>query len=110
MSRIIHPVGIGDESIKQSAHLKKLVPVSTRSSQPRYLNAEHDSDIVKSDLSHHSLKSKATLDRRTRQSEIVINNDNTLALPPQIHCQISQCILQTRRLLVALELLGRGLA
>jgi hypothetical protein len=63
MSRNIHAVGIGDERIKQSAYLKQLMPVSTRSSQLRYLNAENDSDIAKSDLSHHSLKSKATLDR-----------------------------------------------
>ena len=84
----------------------QLMPVPTRSGQPRHLNAENDSDIAKSDLSHQPLKSKATLDRRTRQSEIVVDDDNTVALPSQIYSQIDECILQTRRLLVTFELLG----
>src|SRR5690349_18494544 len=45
-----------------------------------------------------------------RAAEIIIDQDDALAIPPEVHGPIHQGVLQARRFLVALHLLGRGLA
>ena len=107
---IIHRFGIGDERIEQGADLKELVPVPARPCQARHLDSEDEADVAEADLGDQALEPGPTLDGLAGAPEVVVDHDHALARPAEVHGPLDQGVLEAGGLLVALDLLGRGLA
>src|SRR5208283_4395883 len=110
VGRIIHPVGVGDQRVEQRTDLQKLMPVPAGARQPRHLHAEHEANLAEADLGDQPLKAEASFDARAGASEIVVDDDDLLAQPAKLRRPVRERILQLGRLLMALNLLRRGLA
>ena len=110
VGRIIHPVGVGDQRVEQRADLQKLMPIPAGARQPRHLHAEHEADLAEPDLGDQPLKAQASLDARAGASKIVVDDDDLLAQPAELRRPVREGILQSGQLLMALNLLRRGLA
>src|SRR5262245_18241763 len=85
------------------------MPIPARGRQARHLNAQHQSNIAEADLRDQALKANAAFDACAYSPEIVIHNHDGLACPSQLEGPVNERVLQTRRLLVTLNLLHRGL-
>src|ERR1700761_3065111 len=65
--------------------------------------------MAETDLRDEPLKACTSFDRRSRASEIVIDNDDHLARPAQAVGPLRQGVLQARRFLMPFDLLHRRL-
>jgi hypothetical protein len=106
---IIHRFGIGDERVEQGADLEELMPVPAGPCQARHLDAEDEADVAEADLGDQPLEPEPTLDGLAGAPEVVIDHDHALARPSKVHGPLDQGVLEAGGLLVALDLLGRGL-
>ena len=106
---IIHRFGIGDERVEQGADLEQLVPVPARPRQARHLDAEDEADVAEADLGDQPLEPEPTLDGLSGAPEVVIDHDDALARPSEVHGALDQSVLEAGGFLVTLDLLRRGL-
>jgi len=86
------------------------MPVAAGARQTRHLDAEHQPDIAKADLGDKPLKAQSALDAGARAAEIVVDDDDPLSYPAKLRRPIRERVLELCGLLMALNLLHRGLA
>jgi hypothetical protein len=85
------------------------MPIPTGARQSRHLDAEHETDLAEADLGNQPLKAQASLDAGAGAPEIVVIDDDLLPQPAELRRPIRERVLQLGRLLMAFNLLNRGL-
>ena len=86
------------------------MPIPAGARQPRHLDPEHEADLAEADFGDQPLKAQASLDAGAGAPEIVVDDDDLLPQPAVLRRPIRERVLQPGRLLMALNLLNRGLA
>ena len=94
--RIIHAVGIGNQSVEQRANLQELIPIPAGAGQARHLHTKHQSDVPEPNFRHQPLKADPALGRASRPAKIVINDDDRLPSPSEIEGPVRKGILKSR--------------
>jgi hypothetical protein len=85
------------------------MPIPTGARQSRHLDAEHETDLAEADLGNQPLKAQASLDAGAGAPEIVVDDHDLLPQPAELRRPIRERVLQLGRLLMAFNLLNRGL-
>ena len=106
--RVVNAVGIDDDRTDQTAHLDKVMPVATVTSEPRRLNAENGADVTAADFSHQALKPRAFNLPACRTAQVIVYHVNVSKA--QIPGVILEGILAQLAFLVMENLAERGLA
>src|SRR5208282_3274168 len=75
-----------------------------------HLLAQHQTDVSKGDLGGQPGKARSRDCARTRQTEVLVDDDNPIGRPPKLTGLMRQGVLSIGRLAVVLNLGGTGLA
>jgi hypothetical protein len=110
IARVIDAVLIGNEGAEQGAQLDNAVPVAVTAGQPGHLCNEDEADLAQADGGHQPLKAGALQAGGAGQAEILIDDQDPRRRPAHPAGLIGELVLPARTLLVALDLLGGGLA
>jgi hypothetical protein len=110
LHRVVNPIQVCNQGMKEGAQLQKLMPVLVRACQPRHLHPQDDADMIQAHLPDQALEARSPLGATPGFAQILINDQDTGSLPSQCLGAIDQAILQPRGLLMVQDLLDGGLA
>ena len=109
-ARIVQPLAVSDEHVKDRAQLQQLVPVVVVAGQARGVQAQHQAGLAQTDLGDQALEAVPLDAGRSRLAKVVIDHRDAFPRPTQRRGPVDQAILQLRALLVLADLNGCGLA
>ena len=93
-----------------AAGVQERIPVGTVAGQPRGIVGEEDADLPQRHVGDQLLEPDASLDRAGAVSQVAVNDPHILLPPPQLDGALPQGVLQRAALVVAVDLVGTGLA
>jgi hypothetical protein len=93
---IVYSILIQDQGIGERADLQQPVPVCGIARQPRDLQAEDDAGLAQTDFRHQLLKSLAIGRCRGRQTEVGVDDNDSVHRPPQSDGMLAEIILADR--------------
>lgn len=91
---VIDAVTIADQRVGQRAQVHQVVPVSVSPRQPRDLDPEHQPDTAEPDFGNEPLKPAAVTRLRPPTTQVIIDHDHPVLVPPEQHCPLRELILQ----------------
>jgi hypothetical protein len=109
-SRVIHPIGVGDQRVARASQIQQPVPRAVIAGQPGDLQRDNDPDLAQRHLGHQRLKPRPLPQRRARHTKIGVDDPDLATGPAQHYGPFHQVILSGGGLGVALELGEGGLA
>src|SRR5215207_10894062 len=86
------------------------MPVATGASEPGHLDPEHQADVAEADLGDQPLKPRPGLGRAAGPAQVVVDDHDPLARPPELLGAFGQGVLQPGRLRMPADLLQGRLA
>ena len=110
MRRVVDPILIEDQRVRQRADLEQPVPVGRVPGQARDLEAEHDAGVAQAHFGDQPLKSLPIGRRRARLPEVRVDDDDVLQRPAQGDGMLAQGVLPLGTLGILDHLAERGLA
>ena len=108
--RIINAVAVRDQTLAIAAQVEQRVPVRAVTRQPGHLPGQDQADLAQGDAAdqiHHTLAVTGGLGA---EPEIGIDHLDVVVMPAEFEGALAQGVLQARALLVAQNLVRRGLA
>ncbi len=93
ISRLVEAVLIREQCTEDRTHVEKTIPVLVGASQSAHLNPQDQTDVPHGNLSQQAVKSIAILGRRTTESLVVVDHENTVLGPSESHCIVDQRVL-----------------
>ena len=107
---MIDAVGVGNQSVGQSAQVKQSVPIRIVSGQAANFETEQDADLPEGHFRRHTREPTAPVGGGTRQAEILVDNGDLVGMPTEVAGAIGEGVLAPGRLAIVLDLGRRGLA
>src|SRR5271165_1338299 len=86
------------------------MPIQAGARKAGHLDAQNQAYATEADFSHQPLETQPALNGGSGVSEVVVDDHDGIAGPTELAGPLNQRILQPRRFLMALHLLGRRLA
>jgi len=99
-----------DGGSRESTDFEELVPILAGPGQPGHLDTADQPDMIETHLGNQALKAEPRLGRAATQSDIIIDDENTIGMPPQNPDPFLQAVLEACGLLVAHGLLDGRLS
>src|SRR4051812_24888736 len=108
--RIVNAIAVRDQTLAIAAQIEQRVPVRAVARQPGHLPGQDQADLAQGDAAdqvHHALAVTGGLGA---EPEVGIDHLDVVVMPAELEGTLAQGVLQARALLIAQDLVRRGLA
>jgi hypothetical protein len=108
--RVINALVVAQQTVAVAAGVQQRIPVGTVAGQSRGVVGEDDADLAQRHVRHQLLESHTPVGGAGAAAQIAINHAHVLRPPSQFDGALPQGVLQRAALVVAVDLVGTGLA
>lgn len=109
MARVVDPIFVEDECVRQSADLQQPMPIRRTACQTGDFQTHDHTHAAQPNLRHKALESITTGGRGAGQAQIFIDHDNLVSRPSKGLCPSLQIVLPRSALTVLMYLPQRRL-
>ncbi len=109
LARVVKAVCIRQQRAVDGAQLQQRMPILAGARQPAHLQAQNQTDPIRTDFRQHALEAAAPLGRTAAVPLVFVDHLHRRGGPAERHRTIRQGVLPQRRLSVFEHLLGRRL-
>jgi hypothetical protein len=93
IGQVVDAVAVDQQSVGQAGQFQQPGQVGRGTGQPGDLQPEDRADLAETDLRYQSAESVAALDGAARDTQIGVDDLDTLAVPAQRHGMVDQAVL-----------------
>src|SRR5579859_1685517 len=90
---VVQAILVAQQRPEDRTELQQSVPVIVGAGQTAHLQAEDEADVIQSDLRHEPLEAEASLGSGPAAALVLVDDENAISGPTEIHGPLSQGIL-----------------